>query len=331
MASGAWNPWRASHAQMTTGLRTARLLRPFAVARNCASHARPGRAGCIGSGSAAILSLVATSAGVAWRSCRTAMFVRRRVRRRHISHPQVRTFPRPSLNSEWIYGVPSGLPEFDERVKAVPGEVTLLDVEVSSQASTGLAASAEAAEKLVWTWVSALACRESCKFDIFCDYAQPEQLIWKLQHYGKKSPTDQLVWIFQHFNCQHVDATSFLADAFMAMQPTVDTGTAMRGVVILLGDAAKENYQLRQLEAARLKQLARATDMHVWVARLSGHEHDLCDELQNISDNYVTVEGTDTEAKVCVRKVRNQFAGNVSLQPWCMKYCCSTDAPSTRA
>jgi len=237
---------------------------------------------------------------------------------------QARTLPKPSLYSEWIHGISSGLPELDEKVRAVPGEVTVLDVGVRSMVSSE--PSAAAAVNLVLTWASALACKENFKFDIFCDYAQPEHLICELQHYGKcrrRQPADQLAWTLQHFNCQHADATSLLSDALVAMQHAERIDTAMRGVVVLMGDGVKEKRQVLRRTAVQLKQLARATQMHVWVVRLCGHRRDPCDELHNICDNYLTVESTVKEAKVCVQKVRNQFAGNASLQPLCLKYSCS--------
>lgn len=324
MASGVWHPWRVSLTDETIRLRAAGLPCSLAAARNCANLTCPGWVGCINSGSAAILIIAAISAGIARRGGRTAAFAQRRIRRTPKSHPRARSVPKPSVYGEWLYGIPSGLPELDERVRAVPGETTLLDVGVNPTAFSKR--NAEAAVKLVLTWVSALACKEHCKFDMFCDHAQPEHLIWQLQHYGKKSPADQLAWTLEHFKCHHIGATSLLADALMAMHHVEVSCTAMRGVVLFAKGVAEEDYQLRQLRAIRLKQLARATGMHVWVVRLCEPRLDLCDELQNISDNYLTVESTKEEAKVCVRKVRNRFAGSADLQPWCLKYCYSQSA-----
>lgn len=324
MASSVRHPWRASLTDETIGLRAAWLPCSLAAARNCSNLSRPGRVSFINGGSAAMSIIAATLAGIARRGGRTAAFAQRRIRSKQRSHPQARTVPKPSVYGEWLYGIPSGLPELDERVRAVPGETTLLDVSISPTAFSKRGA--DAAVKLVLTWVSALACKEQCKFDMFCDHAQPEQLIWQLQHYGKKRPADQLAWTLEHFKCHHIGATALLADALMAMHHVEGSCTAMRGVVLLVKGVAEEDYQLRQLKAIRLKQLARATGRHVWVVRLCEPRLDLCDELQNISDNYLTVESTAEEAKVCVRKVRNRFAGNADLQPWCLKYCCSQNA-----
>eukprot|EP00441_Pelagodinium_beii_P046398 CAMPEP_0197620640 /NCGR_PEP_ID=MMETSP1338-20131121/1437_1 /TAXON_ID=43686 ORGANISM="Pelagodinium beii, Strain RCC1491" /NCGR_SAMPLE_ID=MMETSP1338 /ASSEMBLY_ACC=CAM_ASM_000754 /LENGTH=329 /DNA_ID=CAMNT_0043189885 /DNA_START=13 /DNA_END=1002 /DNA_ORIENTATION=- len=235
----------------------------------------------------------------------------------------------PGAPGEWLYGAKSGIEKLDRCVRAVPGEVTVVDVVPATGVCPGPKGRSGGAA-VVLSWVAGIANQADWRFSVFSDYEEPEEVFCELQDYPVSSkcrrnrdPVEQIAWVMGHFRTHKISTDAPLADALEE-----EEDTSGQGVVLLrAGVAPNEDNYLRRVEAIRLRRIARRMGKHVWVLRLWNHSIDEEDELQAVCDNYLQLrtQATEIGAEISygspsrepvlrVRKVRNRSAGEAGFK-----------------
>ncbi|CAE8624650.1 unnamed protein product [Polarella glacialis] len=242
--------------------------------------------------------------------------------------PKLRARQLPKLHPQGgdiFQGAVSGIPELDERVRAVPGEVTVLDVS-GSPGEMEMAATA-----LALAWVDGLARKANWHFRILSDHSKPEALMHLLLHLssGRENAGAEVIRILEHFRIAAVEPSAPLADGLDDEDSRMNSCSSCRGVVLIRSESVdKDDDELEQKEAVRLVRRARQTGAHVWVVRLWDDSRSGMDHLKDCCDNYVTLSAEALSSpslhaecsaahglRVSVSKVRNRAAGEGDRPP----------------
>lgn len=188
-------------------------------------------------------------------------------------------------------GDQSGIHLLDFQLRAVPGEVTLIDFPESNRHR-------EAARDFLFQWVLGLAKQADWRFEVR-SRGLPEAVLGRLQGFCQSA--HEVPWLLEHFSC---------VDSREAETPR---GPVRRASGVLWIDGA----EVRADEVRLLMRQARQSGVHYWLTREMVREQELT-EIQNVCDNHVRVwnekaphgvlfEASRTKVKVC--SVRNWSAG----------------------